>query len=546
MQCSHLVMKPVPVDQMIAQQEATAAGQPGLKPSPPAHHAAGSNKEAEAVQHGSGKCPECQAPFGSRDEVYDHFQAVKPGHSTSCTECSPPMLLPNSCSAAAHQRIHRGCPPHICPECGGTTKQQLFQKHLLESCLHFARRIGLIYKCVMCDTVFTHKPLLYSHFDTHLTNQKVHVFKCPECTKLFSQRNSLLDHFKTHKSRPLKEELPSLAAPSTHASVKLESSEEEWMEKEKEKTERMKTPSGWKCRACNTQYSEQEDYIAHMSQQHGKVLKKFPCNKCESSFTTTSSMRRHIRDKHKITSRAFRCQFCSDSKKTFSSRAMLERHFQLRHGTSSAGQDALMRADEAESSSEQDGGSVRRRRRRAAVKVEQDVESAEKTSPVKKLRSSSSAPYIQPESGFSCACCSFTAEDKATFLEHIGQHRRGGTEGGELQCLQCGACFTSTSSLSRHRFITHKVREASGDSQQAPGVHPSTSNVKNHDEKSCWNGSEPVSPSGQPSTGQGKDEEGTLACKVCGKHFDKATDLNTHFRTHGMAFINARNAGKTT
>lgn len=48
----------------------------------------------------------------------------------------------------------------------------------------------------MCDTVFTHKPLLYAHFDTHLTNQKVHVFKCPECTKLFSQRNSLLDHFK--------------------------------------------------------------------------------------------------------------------------------------------------------------------------------------------------------------------------------------------------------------------------------------------------------------------------------------------------------------
>lgn len=48
----------------------------------------------------------------------------------------------------------------------------------------------------MCDTVFTHKPLLYIHFDTHLTNQKVHVFKCPECTKLFSQRNSLLEHFK--------------------------------------------------------------------------------------------------------------------------------------------------------------------------------------------------------------------------------------------------------------------------------------------------------------------------------------------------------------
>lgn len=60
----------------------------------------------------------------------------------------------------------------------------------------------LIYKCVMCDTVFTNKSLLYVHFDTHLTNQKVHVFKCPECTKLFSQRNSLLDHFKVYAWLP--------------------------------------------------------------------------------------------------------------------------------------------------------------------------------------------------------------------------------------------------------------------------------------------------------------------------------------------------------
>uniref|UniRef100_A0A3Q3EQP4 Zinc finger protein 687a n=1 Tax=Kryptolebias marmoratus TaxID=37003 RepID=A0A3Q3EQP4_KRYMA len=573
MQCSHLVMKPVPVDQMISQQEPGAAGE---------------EIKAEAVQHAGNKCPECQAQFGSKEEVSDHFQEIKPAHSTSCTECSPPMLLPNSCSAAAHQRSHQGGAPHVCPECGGTVKQPLFQKHLLETCLHFSRRIGyrcssclvvfgglnsvkshiqqahcdmfhkcpscpmafkfapsiqshissrhpdltdgqamLIYKCVMCDTVFTHKPLLYSHFDTHLTNQKVHVFKCPECTKLFSQRSSLLDHFKVYP-----QEQPSSAAASSRVPVKLESSEEEWMGKEKAKAERVKTPSGWKCRSCSTQFTEREDYISHMSEQHGKILKKFPCNKCESSFTTTSSMRRHIRDKHKIMNRGFRCH-----------------HVITQHSHIVCEQ----RADEAESSSEQDGGFRSHRRRRAAVKTEQDAESADRTSLAKKLRPSSSslssAPaYTKPESGFSCAPCGFTTEDKATFMEHIGQHRRGGTEGGDLQCVHCGACFASTSSLSRHRFITHKVRDAHGDGPQDVGAHPSTSSAgaKNLDDRSPLNGSDPASPSSQPATAHGRDEDGALICKVCGKHFEKATDLNTHFRTHGMAFINARNAGKTT
>lgn len=184
------------------------------------------------------------------------------------------------------------------------------------------------------------------------------------------------------------------------------------------------------------------------------------------------------------------------------------------------------------------------------MKVEQNEESTDRGSPGKKLRSSSSsalAPSSLPESGFRCAVCGFTSEEKVAFLEHISQHRRGGMDDGGLQCLQCGACFASTFSLSRHRFITHKVRDVVNDNQQAPSVHlsPSVGNSRHHEEKSSLNGSAPASPSTQPSTGEGKEEEGALACKVCGKHFDKVTDLNTHFRTHGMAFINARNAGKT-
>lgn len=156
----------------------------------------------------------------------------------------------------------------------------------------------------MCDTVFTNKTILHTHFETHLANQKVHVFKCPECTKLFSQRNSLLEHFKVHgmcvmcrfklhfslegsrrlthsppqihKTPTLKKEMPSPPAASSHSRTSaLGSSDGEmWMDEYKEEMmtkEKVKNPSGWKCALCQERYQDREVYISHMAEQHGKV-----------------------------------------------------------------------------------------------------------------------------------------------------------------------------------------------------------------------------------------------------------------------------------
>lgn len=101
----------------------------------------------------------------------------------------PPAYRITSLNNIQHFLMHRPC-------------TSLYRKHLLKmsvkltDSLFFSFLHRLIFKCVMCDTVFTNKNLLHVHFDSHLINQKVHVYKCPECTKLFSQRNSLLDHFK--------------------------------------------------------------------------------------------------------------------------------------------------------------------------------------------------------------------------------------------------------------------------------------------------------------------------------------------------------------
>ncbi|CAL8256566.1 unnamed protein product [Boreogadus saida] len=476
------------------------------------------------VEHLARRCSSCQVVFGGLISVKSHIQMAHCDMFHKCPSC--PMAFKSSPSIQNHITAQH---PTLT---GGQPK--------------------LIYKCVMCDTVFTQKSLLYVHFDTHLANQTVHVFKCPECPKLYSQRTSLVDHIAaSHKTVPAKAEPPPALAPASQprASLKTESSDgEDWRDEEDEDEavngERPRGPSAWSCLPCQTHYADRELYLAHMATQHGK---KFPCTKCEGTFTTTSSLRRHIRVKHKGMNRGFHCKLCTKGQKTFNSRVMLERHIQLRHGTAAVSQDSSLGASGLDdSSSEQDGGSGCVPGRRIPRRAEPEEASAGGTSPAKRTRLSVAAaptPPALPESGFRCAPCGFTTEDQGVFLEHIPQHRTEGPAGGGQQCLHCGACFTSASSLSRHRFITHKVRDAPADLHQGPGdrLAPAASPGPSGSHEDLML---PPSPASQGAAAPGRDGEGRLPCRVCGKSFDRASDLNTHFRTHGMAFINAKNAAE--
>ncbi|XP_035384867.1 zinc finger protein 687b [Electrophorus electricus] len=674
MQCSHLVMRPVTVEQMIGQQDttpigmlspslsspalsttSTQSGAPSISSTSSPHKDSPSQgtaaaqpsparrgpqsphalmplpcKKGEVLQYYNFKCPECQTQFTGKAELVAHFQQIRATPNSTCMLCSPPMMLPNGCSVSAHQRIHKHRAPHVCPECGGIARQASFQTHLEEACLHFARRIGyrcsscqvvfgglnsikshiqtahcevfhkcpncpmafksapsaqahistqhptltaaqakMIYKCVMCDTVFTQKPLLYMHFDTHLAKQKVHVFKCPDCTKLYAQKGSMMEHIKTaHRGLSGKTEAPPTATPPVSVASanstsrtkqsgvtpsfeecsqeqeeeeeKREEGEEPENEEEEEEDNEEEEPSSpesgsmeWRCRECKTRYSEKEDYIDHMKKEHGTSMKKFPCRMCERSFSSANSLRRHVRVIHEGVKRVFHCQYCSEGKRTFSSRLILEKHIRVRHGIRARQpidrQNApntrkrLAPGDGAGSSSEADYEAGASSMGGAA-----DVtDTGSEESPAKKTRSSEArtAEEEMEDGTFRCTPCGFTTQDWEEFQRHIPSHCDG--ESASQQCLQCGACFTSAGSLSRHRFITHRLRheqDGRGAVAPSPGASPHT-----------------ASPS---SPRAGEEGEAGMSCRVCGRRFDKASDLNTHFRTHGMAFITAHKTDK--
>uniref|UniRef100_A0A671PQE2 Zinc finger protein 687-like n=1 Tax=Sinocyclocheilus anshuiensis TaxID=1608454 RepID=A0A671PQE2_9TELE len=676
MQCSHLVMRPVTVEQMIGQQDTTPIGMlsPSLSstplsssttptgatpipstssplkdsPSPgtastqpsPAHRGPQSPqalmplpcKKGEALQYHNFKCPECQAQFSSKAELVTHFQQIRATSNSTCMLCSPPMMLPNWCSVSAHQRIHKHRAPHVCPECGGTARQATFQTHLEESCLHFARRIGyrflafnflsvfcdiadsfvvfgglnsikshiqtahcevfhkcpncpmafksaqsaqghitsqhpaltaaqakMIYKCVMCDTVFTQKPLLYMHFDTHLAKQKVHVFKCPDCTKLYAQKGSMMEHIKTvHRGLSVKAETPPttsspVSAPSSNSISKPKPTEnnsdelsqgqgeedeegeeeegehegeerDEGEEEENEEEDQASSPESgsmeWRCKECKKRYAEREDYIDHMKNEHGKVVnEEVPLQIPSSTFCPSNSayvaLLRH----------------CSEGKRTFSSRLILEKHIRVRHGIRARQttdrpnapntRKRSLPGDGAGSSSELDneGGAPP-----IGGGADTDDVAGEDA---KRTRESENRPLEQEEDEgtFRCTPCGFTTQDWEEFQHHIPVHCDA--ENSPQQCLQCGACFASAGSLSRHKFITHRLRQGQHDNRAgntSPGASPQD---------------------GSPSSPKaGEEGEGGVSCRVCGRRFDKASDLNTHFRTHGMAFITAHRTDK--
>uniref|UniRef100_A0A673LDV5 Zinc finger protein 687-like n=1 Tax=Sinocyclocheilus rhinocerous TaxID=307959 RepID=A0A673LDV5_9TELE len=660
MQCSHLVMRPVTVEQMIGQQDTTPIGmlspslsspllsssttQTGTTPIPstssplkdspspgtastqpsPARRGPQSPqalmplpcKKGEALQYHNFKCPECQAQFSSKAELVTHFQQIRATPNSTCMLCSPPMMLPNWCSVSAHQRIHKHRAPHVCPECGGTARQATFQTHLEESCLHFARRIGyrcsscqvvfgglnsikshiqtahcevfhkcpncpmafksaqsaqghitsqhpaltaaqakMIYKCVMCDTVFTQKPLLYMHFDTHLAKQKVHVFKCPDCTKLYAQKGSMMEHIKTvHRGLSVKAEAPPttsspVSAPSSNSISKPKPTEnnsdelsqgqgeedeegeeeegehegeerDEGEEEENEEEDQVSSPESgsmeWRCKECKKRFAEREEYIDHMKNEHDTVVNE--------EFSQQPSLPLPVSQTH-----------CSEGKRTFSSRLILEKHIRVRHGIRARQttdrpnapntRKRSLPGEGAGSSSELDneggappvGGGV----------DTDDVAGEDASGPAKRTRVSENRPPEQEEDDgtFRCTPCGFTSQDWEEFQRHIPIHCDA--ENAPQQCLQCGACFASAGSLSRHKFITHRLRQGQHDNRAgnaSPGASPQD---------------------GSPSSPKaGEEGEGGVSCRVCGRRFDKASDLNTHFRTHGMAFITARRTDK--
>lgn len=215
-----------------------------------------------------------------------------------------------------------------------------------------------------------------------------------------------------------------------------------------------------------------------------------------------------------VPSRSCAHRHCPDSRRTFTKRLMLEKHIQLMHGIKDPDVEELTEAaNEEETDVKEDAKVPSPKRKLEEPVLEFRPPRGAITQPLKKLK-------INVFKVHKCAVCGFTTENLLQFHEHIPQHK---SDGSSYQCRECGLCYTSHVSLSRHLFIVHKLKEPQPVSKQNGAGEDSQQENK-------------PGPEDEAAEGAVSDRK----CKVCAKTFETEAALNTHMRTHGMAFIKSK------
>ncbi|XP_078203094.1 zinc finger protein 532 isoform X14 [Callithrix jacchus] len=411
------------------------------------------------------------------------------------------------------------------------------------------------YKCLECGDSFALEKSLTQHYDRRSVRIEV---TCNHCTKnlVFYNKCSLLSHARGHKEKGVvmqcshlilkpvpadqmivspssntstsSSTLQSPVGAGTHTVTKIQSGITGTVISAPSSTPITpampldEDPSklcrhSLKCLECNEVFQDETSLATHFQQAadtSGQQMKKHPCRQCDKSFSSSHSLCRHNRIKHKGIRKVYACSHCPDSRRTFTKRLMLEKHVQLMHGIKDPDLKEMTDAtNEEEVEIKEDAKVPSPKRKLEEPVLEFRPPRGAITQPLKKLK-------INVFKVHKCAVCGFTTENLLQFHEHIPQHK---SDGSSYQCRECGLCYTSHVSLSRHLFIVHKLKEPQPVTKQnGAGEDNQQENKPSQEDESL--------------DGAVSDRK----CKVCAKTFETEAALNTHMRTHGMAFIKSK------
>ncbi|XP_061211591.1 zinc finger protein 532 isoform X3 [Neopsephotus bourkii] len=501
------------------------------------------------------KCLECGDSFALEKSLTQHYDRRSVRIEVTCNHCTKNLVFYNKCSLLSHARGHKE--KGVVMQCSHLILKPVPADQMIASpssntaaavlqspggvSTHTVTKVqpgltGTVISAPASTPVIPAMPL-----DEDPSKLCRHSLKCLECNEVFQDETSLATHFQQAadtSGQSMHGTLKSVEGPpnlginlplSTKPTTQNSASHNKEDTKSLNGTEKLekKSPSpmkkaepkkvanpGWTCWECDRLFTQRDVYISHMRKEHGKQMKKHPCRQCDKSFSSSHSLCRHNRIKHKGIRKVYTCSHCPDSRRTFTKRLMLEKHIQLMHGIKDPDVKEMTESTNTEEREVKEDTKVPSPKRKLEEPVlEFRPPRGAITQPLKKLK-------INVFKVHKCAVCGFTTENLLQFHEHIPQHK---SDGSSYQCRECGLCYTSHVSLSRHLFIVHKLKEPQPVSKQnGSGEDNQQENKANHEDES--------------SDSTASDRK----CKVCAKTFETEAALNTHMRTHGMAFIKSK------
>ncbi|OWF51378.1 zinc finger protein 532-like [Mizuhopecten yessoensis] len=453
-------------------------------------HIAGHVKELKRACTYGFVCIDCRQVFPSKEDLSKHITENHPriANKTICVKCN--KSFGNIYECFVHDLVmHRSSvvPEYRpCKLCGNVMEIDEFLSHPCNR-----RKTKEKYVCNFCDKEILKKKHLTTHMEWHKTNGAAVCLKCFRTD--FSDMTELKNH-----------EVICSGSQQTQAKP----------------TEQ--------CVDCKLEFLDKGTLEKHRAQNHPDL---FPCHLCGDTYQSQDDLKNHVTVKHVAKRNVYPCHICNSRgiKKAFSSNALLEKHLSCRHRQ---GRNPVMSQKFIKQEDEESSGDTDQDKEEVDDSKRKHEEVTNSDQPFKKLR-------VEGETRFTCAKCSLTCEDRATFLKHLVDHKVENF----IQCMECGLSFAVLPSLRKHLFMVHKVKDfkmycQDNDVKEAMDVDydREIKDIPPVPEMEVVHDSDSV-----------EEEDSTrnpLECRVCKLVLESEADLRTHTRTHGMAFIRNKRRNK--
>lgn len=498
-------------------------------------------------------CMECKKDVtntGTTADQVKHYMNVTDVNTVhSCPVCL--CALPTECALKTHLRVHLKVPPYTCPECGmHLSNKSISYPYHNHDCEGFKMmRATTRIKCQVPECYLIHPNEYKDHMKENHLNK---VFKCPFCYVGCLDENLMQRHMARHvitekTSTPRK---PSIFYQCGICKGKLVM--------QNQLDNHLKTHMGsvnmFPCWACGTIFNDVPAVIEHHIKSHGanEVLKNIydilwkskhslktkrlyrvvkRCEKCKRSFRYKCKFDQIKKlpslcpyqctksdDDPKEVDAEITCHWCKQ--KMFQDWESIKKHYAEHHPAYRCfdAKLTIQRLDDETLkkylTKQKDTKHISKKVSKRNTKI-MNVQLRNKKDANHNQYSVVSVPE-KARGEYNCSKCGNDFENKELFETHLISHRDPCMA---YQCMECGQCFVVKPTFSKHLLLEHAV-----------------SDVEDYiiNKKQCFNQSALLKYQYTSVPNEPLKEN---QCKICRDQFNNASDLEKHFRVHGMAFL---------